>query len=106
MFSLCFKRIIESKAVVGRRLLCSQKQTGAGGEKYIENILRQSLDASKVQVEDISGGCGSMYKIAVESPLFRGLSLVKQHKLVKAAISTEIADSMHGLTVSTRPTPE
>ncbi len=29
-------------------------------------------------------------KIAVESPRFRGLSLVKQHKLVKSAISTEV----------------
>ncbi len=75
MYCLCFKKLVESKTVVGRRLLCSQKQTGnpnpmsitltldydfirspnslsltgAGGEKYIENILRQALDASKVR---------------------------------------------------------
>ena len=39
-----------------------------------------------------------MYKIEVESPLFRGKGLVAQHRMVKAALATEIAD-MHGLTL-------
>lgn len=43
-----------------------------------------------------------MYKIEVESPLFRGKSLVAQHRMVKDALKKEIAD-MHGLTLQTRP---
>lgn len=28
------------------------------------------------------GGCGAMYDISIKSPEFKGLSIVKQHKLV------------------------
>jgi stress-induced morphogen len=52
-----------------------------------------------------SGGCGAMYSMEVESPLFRGLTMVKQHRLVNEALKDEIGD-MHGLTIKTRPTPE
>lgn len=46
-----------------------------------------------------------MFKIEVESPLFRGKGLVVQHRMVKDALKAEIAD-MHGLTLLTRPSPE
>lgn len=62
------------------------------------------MKASKAEVEDISGGCGSMYRIEVESPLFKGKPLVAQHRMVKEALRTEIAD-MHGLTLHTKPSP-
>lgn len=65
---------------------------------------RSKVEASKAVVQDISGGCGSMYKIEVESPLFRGKGLVAQHRMVKDALKAEIAD-MHGLTLHTRPSP-
>jgi BolA-like protein 3 len=54
-----------------------------------------------VSVEDISHGCGSMYSMNVESPLFKGKSLVAQHKMVKNALKQQIAD-MHGLTLTTK----
>ncbi|CBJ28167.1 conserved unknown protein [Ectocarpus siliculosus] len=73
-------------------------------EDAIASILESKIEASKAVVHDISGGCGSMYKIEVESPLFRGKGLVAQHRMVKAALATEIAD-MHGLTLLTRPSP-
>lgn len=66
---------------------------------------RAKVEASKAVVQDISGGCGSMYKIEIESPLFRGKGLVAQHRMVKDALKAEIAD-MHGLTLHTRPSPE
>jgi hypothetical protein len=30
----------------------------------------------------VSGGCGAMYEIFVQAPDFKGLSVVKQHRLV------------------------
>ena len=66
---------------------------------------RSKVEASKAVVQDISGGCGSMYKIEIESPLFRRKGLVAQHRMVKDALKAEIAD-MHGLTLHTRPSPE
>eukprot|EP00614_Pseudopedinella_elastica_P020940 CAMPEP_0172616438 /NCGR_PEP_ID=MMETSP1068-20121228/64528_1 /TAXON_ID=35684 /ORGANISM="Pseudopedinella elastica, Strain CCMP716" /LENGTH=70 /DNA_ID=CAMNT_0013421875 /DNA_START=250 /DNA_END=462 /DNA_ORIENTATION=+ len=64
-------------------------------------ILEEKLAASKVLVEDISGGCGSMFKLEIESPHFKGLSMVKQHKLVTGALKEEIGE-MHGLTIQTK----
>jgi len=37
-------------------------------EESMSKILREALEASRVEVEDISGGCGSMYKIQVAQP--------------------------------------
>lgn len=62
--------------------------------------LRQELDAVNVTVEDVSGGCGSMYKAYVESPKFAGLNVVKQHQLVQGVLKAEIAD-MHGFSLKT-----
>jgi len=44
------------------------------------------------QVNDVSGGCGSMFNLEVEAEQFRGLSLVKQHKLVTGILKKEIVD--------------
>ncbi|CAN0362546.1 unnamed protein product [Pylaiella littoralis] len=78
--------------------------SGGTREDVIASILESKVEASKAVVHDISGGCGSMFKIEVESPLFRGKGLVAQHRIVKDALKAEIAD-MHGLTLLTRPTP-
>lgn len=49
---------------------------------------------------DISGGCGAMYEIIVETKEFKGLSRVKQHQLITDALKSEIKD-MHGLRIHT-----
>ena len=66
----------------------------------MEAKLRDELDAVNVTVEDVSGGCGAMYKAYVESPKFAGLNTVKQHKLVQGVLKDEIAE-MHGFTLKT-----
>ena len=65
-------------------------------------ILKGSLKTEDVIVEDISGGCGSMYHVEVTSSVFKGLNKVKQHRMVQDAIKKEVKD-MHGLTVKTFP---
>ncbi|CAE7862782.1 unnamed protein product [Symbiodinium sp. KB8] len=62
--------------------------------------LRSALDASVAEVTDLSGGCGATYRVVIVSPQFEGLSLVKQHKLVKATLKEDIAE-MHALTLKT-----
>ena len=119
-------------------------------EAEMRKTLVTALNASFVKVEDISGefptysprnslkvlcsellftvlagGCGSVYKLEVESPEFVGKTLVNQHKLVtkvssdqavcllqqqkmfdsqllvSQALKAEIGE-MHGLTIQTR----
>jgi len=53
-------------------------------------------------VQDVSGGCGAMFKIDVSSAVFKGKSLVEQHRTVNQLLSSEIKE-MHGLTLTTKP---
>ncbi|XP_049296201.1 bolA-like protein 3 isoform X2 [Anopheles funestus] len=73
--------------------------------KNSEANLRKALEAKfpqakNIVVSDISGGCGSMYEIFVESKEFKGLSTVKQHRLITETLKSEIKD-MHGLRIHT-----
>ena len=56
----------------------------------MESTLLDALKATDVKVEDISGGCGSMYRVEVESPMFAGVPLVKQHRMVNEVLKSEI----------------
>lgn len=72
------------------------------GEIALEEVLRKRFkQARTVSVTDVSGGCGAMYKIVVESGDFSGMSVLAQHRAVKEALKEEIKD-MHGLTVITK----
>jgi stress-induced morphogen len=48
-------------------------------EAAITQKIQTQLQATKVLVKDIGGGCGTMYDILVESPLFKGKTRVQQH---------------------------
>ena len=55
----------------------------------------------EMQIQDISGGCGSMYAIEVASPKFKGLTMMKQHRLVQEILDKEIK-GWHGLQLRTK----
>ncbi|KAF9940303.1 hypothetical protein BGZ67_007933 [Mortierella alpina] len=73
------------------------------GEKHLYSKLFEKFQPSKLIVEDISGGCGSMYQVEVVSPSFKDLSMVKQHRLVNDALKEEIK-GMHGIRLTTKAT--
>ncbi|XP_035986654.1 bolA-like protein 3 [Fundulus heteroclitus] len=71
------------------------------GEERIASVLKEKFpQASKLKVVDISGGCGAMYEIHIESSEFKGKRTVQQHKLVNQALKEEI-QGMHGLRIFT-----
>ncbi|KAK7024412.1 BolA-like protein 3 [Halocaridina rubra] len=70
-------------------------------EVKLKDLLRNRFPAATaIEVQDISGGCGAMYEVWVESTDFKGLSRVKQHKLITQTLKQEIKD-MHGLRITT-----
>ena len=70
-------------------------------EMSLINILKDKFpSATDIAVVDISGGCGSMYEVYVESPDFKGIRLVRQHQMVSEALKGEIKE-MHGIRIST-----
>ncbi|XP_059849255.1 bolA-like protein 3 isoform X1 [Hypanus sabinus] len=71
------------------------------GEVHIRNVLKERFpQASSIKVVDISGGCGAMYEVHIESVEFKGKRLVQQHQMINQALKNEI-QSMHGLRIFT-----
>ncbi|XP_006007606.1 bolA-like protein 3 [Latimeria chalumnae] len=80
-----------------RRMLSSQTD----GEVRLARLLTEKFPlALSVKVVDISGGCGAMYEIHIESEEFKGKRTVQQHQMVNQALEEEIK-SMHGLRIFT-----
>lgn len=52
-------------------------------EAKMTRLLTDRLAAEFVEVKDVSGGCGSFYTVTVVSARFEGLSMIKQHRLVR-----------------------
>lgn len=69
-------------------------------EQAIYTKLKQRLNPAELQVKDVSGGCGSMYAINVVSDDFKGLTTIKQHRLVNEVLKDDIV-KWHGLQLKT-----
>ncbi|XP_055693436.1 bolA-like protein 3 [Lutzomyia longipalpis] len=79
--------------------------SGVNPVKFTESDLKKTLSqkfpaAEEIAVEDISGGCGAMFEIFVRSKEFKGLTTVKQHRLITETLKEQIKD-MHGLRIHT-----
>ncbi|KAK9467312.1 bola protein [Lipomyces arxii] len=63
----------------------------------LDATIREKLNATHVEVVDISGGCGQAFEVVVVSPLFAGKGVLMRHRLVNAALKAEIA-AIHAFT--------
>ncbi|PWN30592.1 bola-like protein [Jaminaea rosea] len=75
------------------------------GEQDIHALLTKRFKPAHLQVQDVSGGCGSFYAIVVASKEFAGLNTVKQHRMVNECLK-DIIGGIHGLQVSAGATEE
>ena len=66
----------------------------------IEALIKESLPDAKVTVEDLAGD-GDHYAANVVSEQFRGLSRVRQHQLVYAALRGRMGGELHALALQT-----
>ncbi len=72
----------------------------------IEAMIRAALPDARVAVEDLAGD-GDHYAATVTSEAFRGLSRVRQHQLVYAALRGRMGGELHALALQTSiPEPE
>ncbi|KAI5920527.1 bola domain-containing protein [Camillea tinctor] len=60
-------------------------------EASLKAALTERLNAVHVEVTDMSGGCGQSFTSLIVSPGFAGLSSLKRHRAVNAALRSEIA---------------
>ncbi|PVV03734.1 hypothetical protein BB560_001801 [Smittium megazygosporum] len=68
------------------------------GEKMLFDKLFTKLNPTLLKVTDTSSGCGAMYLVQIQSPQFKGLGILKQHRLINEILKEEIAE-MHGLRI-------
>ncbi|TWW68046.1 Synaptic vesicle membrane protein VAT-1 -like protein-like [Takifugu flavidus] len=92
-----FRRCATSTAVTALRALRSNQvtvsahtqkcmSTQTDGEVRITKILKEKFPlAASLKVVDISGGCGAMYEVHIESMEFKGKRTIQQHQLVNQA---------------------
>ncbi|CAM1505053.1 Fc.00g106900.m01.CDS01 [Cosmosporella sp. VM-42] len=70
-------------------------------ETAIASLLETALEPTELLVQDISGGCGSMYAIDITSAAFKGQSILKQQRMVNAALG-EVIKEWHGVQIRTK----
>jgi stress-induced morphogen len=66
----------------------------------IEALIKQAVPDASVTIEDLAGD-GDHYAATVVSETFRGLSRVKQHQIVYAALSGRVGGELHALALQT-----
>ncbi|KAI1890193.1 hypothetical protein AGOR_G00171160 [Albula goreensis] len=89
------------ETVIKARQVWRALSSQTDGETRIAQILKEKFpQAASLKVVDISGGCGAMYEIHIESEEFKGKRTVQQHQLVNQALQDEI-QGMHGLRIFT-----
>ena len=67
-----------SKILTGfRSMSTAEEQLMDDYEKKIFGILKESFQPKNLQVKDVSGGCGSMFAILVESEKFKGIPMIR-----------------------------
>ena len=72
----------------------------AMGAGEIEALIKAALPDATVTIEDIAGD-GDHYAATVVSEAFRGLSRVRQHQIVYAALSGRMGAELHALALQT-----
>ncbi|MGC9270261.1 BolA family protein [Acidiphilium sp.] len=66
----------------------------------IEQLIKSALPDARIIVEDLAGD-GDHYAASVISEQFRGISRVRQHQMVYAALQGRMGDALHALALQT-----
>ncbi len=66
----------------------------------IEAMIKAALPDAQIEIVDLAGD-GDHYKAKVVSKLFEGMSRVRQHQLVYAALKGKMGGELHALALET-----
>ena len=70
----------------------------------IESLIKEGIPDAEVQIKDLRGD-GDHYAAYITSASFEGMSRVKQHQMVYAALKGKMGGELHALAIQTS-TPE
>ncbi|MFT7667607.1 MAG: stress-induced morphogen [Planctomycetota bacterium] len=66
----------------------------------VQKLLSDYFPDGEIKVVDLTG-TSDHFGVDVTSTQFEGLSLIKQHKLVHAAVGDHLTDAIHALDIKT-----
>ena len=66
----------------------------------IETMIKDAFPDARVEVKDLAGD-GNHYAATVVTPAFKGVSKVKQHQMVYAALKGKMGGELHALALTT-----
>ena len=66
----------------------------------LEAELRQAFPDAEIAIEDLAGD-GDHYRARITSSAFAGLSRIRQHQLVYAALKGKVGGELHALALET-----
>ena len=66
----------------------------------IERLIRDAIPGAEVTIEDLAGD-GDHYAARVVSPMFAGMSRIKQHQAVYSALGGRVGGELHALQLET-----
>jgi stress-induced morphogen len=67
----------------------------------LEAELRAAFPDAEIKIDDLAGD-GDHYRARIVSSAFTGLSRVKQHQLVYAALKGKVGGELHALALETQ----
>jgi stress-induced morphogen len=71
----------------------------------LEASLRDAFPDAEIVIEDLAGD-GDHYRARIVSTAFRGLTRVRQHQLVYAALKGKVGGELHALALETAASPD
>ncbi|KAL1978790.1 hypothetical protein VTN31DRAFT_1649 [Thermomyces dupontii] len=83
-----------SRAFAAANAAMAEQTTGSSSPVTPESIrakLTSQLEATHVEVEDLSGGCGQAFQAIIVSPQFDKKNALARHRLVNSVLKEEIA---------------
>ncbi len=71
----------------------------------LESDLRDAFPDAEIAIDDLAGD-GDHYRARIVSTAFTGLSRVRQHQLVYAALKGKVGGELHALALETAAPPQ
>ena len=69
--------------------------------KEIENLIKESLPDSIIEIQDLAGD-GNHYSATVISSQFKGKTKIQQYKMVYDCLKGKMAGELHALALKTK----
>ena len=69
--------------------------------KEIENLIKESLPDSIIEIQDLAGD-GNHYSATVISSQFKGKTKIQQHKMVYDSLKGKMGGELHALALKTK----